>query len=347
MSKRTSIFFFTFLYFMFFLTGHGETVDCSIHAQLFAESIYHLCDQAEPDGWENIPLFRHGKSVEHAIVRKDGKILIQINQSSFDPDAIVTDYSIMVDRALENAQEEMDRLTGYATQGVFTASNQPYAKAYSQDMIEKHANRALIIGVSKARVFGNRYLTNKYVYTYSVPSDIVSLQSQSIIDFNPCAYERIQENRLLLPELLHAVFPDNTFDDMEKYCTNRIVDGIKHMGELHVDGYFFSNDSDELRVYVWHKQNESSDEKVVTSFEFYSNNVENEKLMEKYLSLYARLPGAQESFPQLLPFIHGDEFTWTSYLEIPTIQYKNWEMNLILSTNQKQPIAQYQYIVRD
>lgn len=345
MSKKISLLFITFLcFFMVFLTGHGETNDCSIHAQTFAESVYRLCDQAEPDCWENMPLFRHGKSVEHAIVRKDGKILIQINQSSFDPDAIVTDYSIMVDQALENAQEEMNRLTGYVTQAVFTASNQPYAKTYSQDMIEKHPNRVIIIGVSKVRAFGNRYLTNKYVYTGSLPSDMVSLQSQSSIEINPYAYDRIQENRLSLQELLQVVFPDNTFDDMEEYCTNGIVDGIKHMGELHVDSYVFSNDSDELRVYIWHKQNENSDEKIVTSFEFYSSSTESEKLMKRYLSIFSSLPGVQNSLLQVLPFIHGDEFTWTSYLEIPAIQCGNWEMNLILSTNQKQPIAQYQYI---
>lgn len=343
MSKKTALVFIVFSIFISLLTGYGESIDCSIHAQSFAESIYDLCDQAESGCWENIPLFRHGKSVEHAIVRKDGKILIQINQSSFDPDAIVTDYSIMVDQALENAQEEMNRLTGYVTQAVFTASNQPYANLYSREMIEKNPNRIIVTGVSKVRAFGNQYLTNKYVYTGSVPSDTVFLQ-QSSINFDPYAYDCIQENRLLLPELLHAVFPDKTFDDLEEYCTNGIVDGVKHMGELHGDGYFFSNDSDELRVYAWHKQNQSADEKVVWNFEFYANNAENRKLLEKYVSLFVKLTGLQESFPQLLPLIHGDEFTWTSYLEIPTIRYGNWEMNLILSPNQKQPTAQYQYV---
>jgi hypothetical protein len=345
MSKKISLVLITFLYFvMAFLTGYGETMDYSVYAQTFAESVYQLCNQEEPDCWENMPLFRHGESVEHAIVRKDGKILIQINQSSFDHDAIVTDYSIMVDRTLENAQEEMNRLTGYVTQAVFTASNQPYANSYSREMIEKNPNRVIVTGVSKVRAFGNHYLTNQYRYTGSLPSSVAFLKEQSIIDYNPCEYDRIQENRLFLQELLQVVFPDNTFDDIEEYCTNGIVDGIKHMGELHGDSYIFSNGSDELRVYVWHKQNESIDEKTVTSFEFYSSSTESEKLMERYLSIFSSLPGVQNSLLQVLPFIHGDEFTWTSYLEIPAIQCGNWEMNLVLSGNQKQPIARYQYI---
>ena len=343
MSKKISLILITFLY-LFYLTGHGETIDCSIHAQLFSDCIYHLCDQAEPGCWENIPLFRHGESVEHAIVRNDSKILLQINQSSFEPDAIVTDYTIMVDQKLDNAQEEMDRLIGYVTQAIFIASDQPFANAYSQEMIEKNPNRVLVTGVSKERAFGNNHLTNQDRYTGSLPASIVFLQKRSIIDYDPCEYDTIQENRLSLQELLHAVFPDNTFDNMEEYFTNGIVNGVKHMGELHVDGYFFSNGSDKIRIYVWHKQNESIDEKIVTSFEIYSSSTESEKLMEKYLSVFSSLPGVQNSLLKVLPLIHGDEFTWTSYLEIPTIQYGNWEMNLIQSVDEKQPIARYQYI---
>ncbi len=74
MSKKISLVLITFLYFvMAFLTGYGETMDYSVYAQTFAESVYQLCNQEEPDCWK-YALIRHGESVEHAIVRKDGKI---------------------------------------------------------------------------------------------------------------------------------------------------------------------------------------------------------------------------------------------------------------------------------
>lgn len=323
---------------------YGEAVDCSIHAQLFADCIYQLCDQAEPGSWQLLPLFRHGKSVERAVIRKDGRILIQINQSSFEPDALVTDYSIMIDQALDNAREEMTRLTGYAAQAVMKASSQPYAKAYTQDMIEKHPNRIVLAGVSEARVLGRDFLIKKYEYTGSFPENAVFLKEQSVINYDPCLYDDLQENRLFLDDLLNAAFPGDSFDDTEKYCTNGIVDGVRHMGELHGDSYFISNDSDEIRIYAWHKQNENTDEKLVTAFEFFSGSVEGKELLEKYLSIFARLPGVPESLLPLLPYIHGDEFSWTSYLEIPAIQYGHWEMNFILSDSQNQPIAWCRYI---
>ena len=324
--------------------AYGETGDYSIHAQLFSDYIYHLCDHAEPGEWQSLPLFRHGHAVERAIIRNDGKILIQINQSSFDPDAIVTDYSIMVDQSLDNAQGEMNRMSSYIIQAVMKASNQPYAASYTQEMIDKAPNRIVLAGVSGVRIFGQRFLIKKYEYTGSFPENAASLKEQSMIVYEPPYYEQIQENRLSLQDLLGAVFPGDTVDDTEAYCTNETVEGVQHFGELHVDGYFISDASDEIRIYAWHKQNENTDEKIVSAFEFFSSSAENRELLKRYLSIFTSLSGVPESFLPLLPFVHGDEFTWSSYLEIPTIQYGNWEMNLILSSSRKQPIAEYRYV---
>lgn len=104
----------------------------------------------------------------------------------------------------------------------------------------------------------------------------------------------------------------------------------------------YKNDM-EMAVEVCHVV-EPEEKQIVFSIQLYPGSMRGQTLLNEYFRLFLHLPDVPNDISPFLPFLHGEEFSWTSHLDFPTLQYGNWCFSLTEPAPGKPPAALFEYV---